>query len=66
MKKDLNCAKSPYSLFSKLLLSNGNSLLRQEATTPGGKKVQLLSLPYFLAGQVERYAAWLMGEGTTR
>jgi len=37
-------------------------LLRQEATTPGGKKVQLLSLPYFLAGQVERYAAWLMGE----
>jgi predicted AAA+ superfamily ATPase len=37
-------------------------LLRQEAITPGGKKVQLLSLPYFLAGQVERYAAWWMGE----
>jgi hypothetical protein len=27
-------------------------LLLQAATTPGGKKVQLLSLPYFLAGQV--------------
>jgi len=40
--------------------------MQMEATTPGGKKVQLLSLSYFLAGQVERYAAWLMEQGTTR
>ena len=35
-------------------------LLLQSATSPAGKTVQLLSIPYFLAGQVERYAEWLM------
>jgi predicted AAA+ superfamily ATPase len=35
-------------------------LLLQEATTPQGKKIRLLSLPYFLAGRVEKYVVWLM------
>lgn len=31
-----------------------------EVTSPGGKKVILLNLPYFLAGKLEEYALWLM------
>jgi hypothetical protein len=35
-------------------------LLLHVATTPQGKKIRLLSLPYFLAGRVEKYVVWLM------
>jgi predicted AAA+ superfamily ATPase len=35
-------------------------LVLQEATTLQGKKVKLLSLPYFLAGLIPHYAEWLM------
>jgi uncharacterized protein len=31
-----------------------------EVTSPGGKKVIFLNLPYFLAGKLEEYALWLM------
>lgn len=32
-----------------------------EATTPSGKKFQLLNLPYYLGTQLEKYLDWFIG-----
>lgn len=31
--------------------------------TPSGKTIHLLNLPYFLAGKIKEYVAWMMGQG---
>jgi len=36
-------------------------LRRDAARTQRGKDYQLLSLPYFLAGQIDRYLRWMVG-----
>ncbi len=38
----------------------------QKAVTPGGKSFWLLNLPYYLAGKLNDYAAWLIAETEKR
>lgn len=38
---------------------NAGELQITNVTTPGGKKVQLLNLPYYLVSQMEGYLGWM-------
>jgi hypothetical protein len=41
-------------------------ILISNITTPGGKKVHLLNLPYYLVSQIEGYLDWLEKETVAR